>query len=151
MRLKFPHIGILITPWILLAIGATLNVLAVTVNQGYMPVAMSAVMRDCHEENTLLQILRMEKSKIKQDEDAPPPKHAKPVCTVPERGEIIDDVHRVMQSTDHLKILCDWIQVPRSAVLSPGDLFLWTSELLTWPAFIFWLALLWRDHNPKQS
>ena len=151
MRYKFPHLGVLILPWVLLAIGAVSNILAVTVNQGYMPVAMSAIMRDCHEEATFLGIpIKLKNSKNKADHEDDDSPSAKKNCTMPQRGDIIDEGHRVMQSSDHLKFLCDWIALPhQQGVLSLGDLFLFSFDWLTGPCFVFWLALLWRDYNPQ--
>ena len=65
-------------------------------------------------------------------------------------GAVLDEVHRVMQSSDHLKILADWIEIPRRSVASPGDLLLWLGEWLEGWTFIAWLAFLWRDHNREQ-
>lgn len=65
-------------------------------------------------------------------------------------GMRIDEIHRVMQSTDHLKILCDWIQLPRTAVCSPGDVCEWLGDWLMGPAFIAWLTLLWKDANENR-
>src|SRR5271154_3784435 len=78
---------------------------SLTVNEGYMPVAMSAIMRDCHEEKFTFTIGALINDKVKKS-----PKEDAPACTMPEYGAIIDNVHRVMKSSDHLKFLCDWIQ-----------------------------------------
>ena len=65
-------------------------------------------------------------------------------------GDVLDEIHRVMQSSDHLKILADWIEIPRIAIVSPGDLFLWLGEWLEGWTFLAWLAFLWRDYNREQ-
>lgn len=114
--MRFPHWKILVIPYILLAIGIFFNVLVVTCNQGYMPVAMSSIMAQ---------------------------------GTVP--GQVIDEIHRAMQHSDHLKALADWIQVPRMMVASPGDALMWLGDWLSGPMFIVWLTLLWRDANPHRD
>ena len=119
-RLRFPHFWLVASPYLAFYLGAVLNILAVTVNHGYMPVASSPI------------ILR----------------HLDGIIPYP--GIVIDEVHRQMQSSDHLKFLCDWIQIPRMSVCSPGDLFLWLGEWLEGWTFIAWLAFLWRDYNREQ-
>lgn len=111
--MKFPHATVLVSPYILFGLGVFLNILAITVNQGYMPVAQSAILGGY----------------------------------VPV-GTVLDEVHRMMQHSDHLKFLCDWIQIPRESVCSPGDLCLWLGEWLMGPSFVAWLVLLYRDYNP---
>jgi hypothetical protein len=116
MKIKFPHPVLLLSPYILLGLGFFLNVLVITVNQGYMPVASSSII------NNML-----------MGPSSP--------------GQVLDNIHRCMQSTDHLKFLADWIQVPRQSVASPGDLCLWLGDWLQTPSLVVWLAFLWKDHN----
>ena len=114
MQLKFPHLPVLATPYLIFALGVVLNIIAISANSGYMPVAQSAILGGY----------------------------------VP-AGTVIDEVHRVMQNSDHLKVLCDWIQVPRQCVASPGDLCLWAGEWLMGPSFVAWLTMIWRDVNQE--
>lgn len=123
MRLRFPHPVLLTAPYAIFGFGILLNVLAITVNQGYMPVASSSIFADCGDAVKFA------------------------ACIVPAPGDVIDEIHRAMQSSDHLKILCDWIQLPRTAVCSPGDLFLWLGQWLEKPALVTWLAILWKEYN----
>jgi hypothetical protein len=111
--LRIPYIWLLLSPYLLIAVGVFLNTLAITVNQGYMPVAKSAIVF-----NNL--------------------------GNFPAPGTVIDDIHRVMQPSDHLKILCDWIQIPRESVMSIGDAFLKLGIWFNGWSFVAWLALLWR-------
>ena len=65
-------------------------------------------------------------------------------------GEVMDEVHTVYNPQDiHLKVLCDWIQVPRMGVVSPGDLLLWAGEWSVSPVFFLWLALLYSDKRQE--
>jgi Family of unknown function (DUF5317) len=116
-QVNFPHLGVLVSPYVLLGLGVFLNVLVITANQGYMPVAPSSII----------------------DGMAIGPTHP---------GLVLDEIHRVMQSSDHLKFLADWIQIPRMSVASPGDLFLWLSDCIRVPSFIVWLTMLWKDCTP---
>jgi hypothetical protein len=111
--LRIPYIWLLLSPYLLIAVGIFLNTLAITVNQGYMPVAKSAIVFNN-------------------------------IGNFPAPGTVIDEIHRVMQSSDHLKILCDWIQVPRESVMSIGDAFLRLGIWFNGWSFVAWLALLWR-------
>src|SRR5258707_11259536 len=45
-----------------------------------------------------------------------------------------DGIHTCMNAHTHLKALADWILIP-GAIASPGDMFLWTSEVILKP---FW-------------
>jgi Family of unknown function (DUF5317) len=58
-------------------------------------------------------------------------------------GFMMDSVHQVYNAADiHLAFLCDWIYVPfLSAVVSPGDCFLWLGDWLQAPGVIAFLAL----------
>ena len=119
MKIRFPYFWLLTAPYLAVALGSAMNILAVTANHGYMPVASSPI------------IIRALDG------------------VIPYPGIIIDEVHRQMQSTDHLKFLCDWIQIPRLAVASIGDVFLFLGEWLSQWTFITWLALIWRDAQDK--
>lgn len=119
MKLKFPHLPVLAAPYLIFGLGVLLNVLAITANHGYMPVAASAIIVNQFGVTT--------------------------------HGQILDEVHRCMTQSDHLKILCDWIQIPRESVCSPGDLCLWAGEWLMGPSFVAWLTMLWRDANPEKA
>jgi hypothetical protein len=116
MKIKFPHPAILLSPYVLYGLGVFLNVLVITANQGYMPVAASAIIDNRFGLGS-------------------------------HPGEILDNIHRCMQASDHLKILADWIQIPRESVASPGDLCLWLGEWLQVPSFVVWLTMLWKDSN----
>jgi hypothetical protein len=64
----------------------------------------------------------------------------------PDANGMIDMVHSVMQPTDHLKFLADWIDL-QDAIYSPGDLLLmlggWLFEYapLVWALLMVQLAL----------
>lgn len=120
MRRRFPHLFVLLAPYLLYGFGVFLNVLVITANGGYMPVHDSPIV------------------KTHLDDPIAP-------------GEIIDEVHRVMQHSDHLKFLADWIQIPRESVMSPGDMFLLLGDQLQFPLFVVWLVLLYKDHNSNQE
>lgn len=118
--LKQLRIGLLLLPFFLLGAGTTANIAVVTANHGAMPVVIPAPIR----------------FKLAQGDD--------PDLLTP--GEVLDEVHTVYNPKDiHLKVLCDWIQVPRFGVVSPGDLLLWTGEWSVSPVFFLWLALLYSD------
>ena len=120
--LKQLRIGLLLLPFFLVSAGTIANIAVVTANHGAMPVVIPAPIR----------------FKFAQGDD--------PDLLTP--GEVMDKVHTVYDPKDiHLKVLCDWIQVPRFGVVSPGDLVLWTGEWASTPVFCFWLALLYADRK----
>lgn len=59
-------------------------------------------------------------------------------------GVMLDGVHRVMQASDHLKWLSDWINVWGMGIASPGDVLLWLGDWIQTPALVAWLTLLWK-------
>ena len=120
-RIKFPYKWLLVSPFLIYAFGSFLNVLVITANKGIMPVMLAPTFLAHFIEGVVLQ-----------------------------PGDMIDDFHRVMLHTDHLKFLADWIQIPHlNATYSPGDIFIDIGDYLIRPAMGAWLALLWRDHNAR--
>lgn len=59
-----------------------------------------------------------------------------------------DPIHVCMTVSTHWKFLADWIVINHFGVASPGDLLLWGSNLIGYPAAIAWLTLLLKDINP---
>ena len=119
MKLNFPYKWFLLSPFILYGIGAFLNVLAVTVNKGTMPVIMPlSFWQDLAELEVKLPA-----------------------------GAMIDEVHKIMIHSDRLKFLCDWIQLPHVGTASPGDMFIWLGEWSRDFVIGAWLALVYKDHN----
>lgn len=57
-----------------------------------------------------------------------------------------DAVHTCMTHKDHLKFLCDWINLGNS-VASPGDMLIWLGAMFTFPGLISWISLVLKDHN----
>lgn len=64
-------------------------------------------------------------------------------------GDLLDRVHSVYQASDHLFLLCDWIQVPWIGTCSLGDMFLWLGDFLMWPCAIAFLVLMLCGHTAK--
>jgi len=62
-------------------------------------------------------------------------------------GSLMDDIHSVWSAAVHLKFLADWIMIPHVGIASPGDFFIWTGEMLQWPAFAAYVALVWKDNH----
>lgn len=62
-------------------------------------------------------------------------------------GVMIDDIHRVMQHSDHFKMFADWIQV-KTGVMSIGDVCLELGDWLQIPAIIAYFTLCLKDIFP---
>ena len=60
-----------------------------------------------------------------------------------------DPIHSCMTAATHWKFLADWIVINHLGVASPGDLLLWGSDLIQYPAAVAWLTLLLKDINPN--
>lgn len=122
--MKQLRVGLLLLPFLLVGAGTVSNIAVVTANHGAMPVVIPAPIRE----------------KLAQGDD--------PDLLTP--GEVMDEVHVVYNPSDiHLKVLCDWIILPRFGVASPGDLMLWTGEWASSPTFVLWLALLYADKRKE--
>ncbi len=119
--LKQLRIGLLALPFLLQGLGGVANLAVLTANHGSMPVVIPVPIRE----------------ELKGEDSLTP-------------GEVLDEVHTVYNPQDiHLKVLCDWIQVPRVGTVSPGDLLLWAGEWSVSPVFFLWLALLYSDKRQE--
>jgi hypothetical protein len=108
--------ALLAAPWALFGFGLSLNVLAISVNHGTMPVAIPTGMQDAIDAATAAGLIH---------------------------NGMIDGIHKVMVAGDHLKFLCDWIQLPGIGTASIGDLFLWLGDALKVPAALVVLVKMW--------
>ncbi len=115
MKLRIPYLALLAAPLALFGIGAALNILAISVNHGVMPVVWPT-------------------SSIQ---------HAVAAGWAP--GMLIDDSHKLMEHGDHLKFLCDWINLPHVGTASIGDGFIYLSDYVQNYVYGAWLALVARD------
>jgi len=57
-------------------------------------------------------------------------------------GSLLDDDHVVWSDEVRFRILCDWIRVPHSSVISPGDVLLYASDYAAVPCVAAWFALV---------
>lgn len=112
MKLKAPFWYLLAAPFVIYYAGIGLNFLAVTMNQGVMPFIPS---------------LMMYQQAIAAGFNLYP-------------GMITDPIHKVMSSTDHLKLICDWIQIPGEGVASPGDICIWLGDALKLPGMVAYIV-----------
>ena len=118
------RLWILVLPFLLFYLGVGMNILAVTVNQGEMPVYMP--LGFVHACDTDVDFFGLKVHVVQQCKE----------------GQLIDDRHTVAGPNTHLKPLVDWIQLAGSSVVSPGDCFLWLGDFLTLPLCFTWLGLL---------
>ena len=126
--MKKLRLWVLLLPFVLYYLGAGLNLLVITVNDGAMPVVMP-FSSQCADAPRDVDFLGMKIHVPVSLRDCKP-------------GETLDHVHRVAIESDHLKWLEDWIQVPGLGICSPGDCFLWLGDFLTYPLVAAWFALL---------
>lgn len=97
---------LLAAPYLAYGLGVLCNLAVVTANSGVMPV---------HYPTTWVAVC-----------------DAEMVCRDIVPGAMMDHIHRVMQPSDHLKFLADWIQEYWAArVISIGDCFLALERWLT--------------------
>lgn len=121
--MRIPYLWLPVLPYAIWGIGALLNVLVVSVNGGMMPVVVPNYQW------------------IEQATSGAP--------LLP--GMIIDVKHVVMQHSDHLKFLADWIQIPGLGTASIGDGFLAVGDAIQSYCIGAWLALLWKKHDTRTS
>lgn len=112
----FPHWQFLAAPLTLFYLGVFFNFLCCSANQSAMPVHEATIFWYMAAKHGILY----------------------------NGGEMTDTIHRVMQPSDHLKFLADWISTP-DGIASPGDLCIWASEYLTPLGWAAYLALVWKD------
>jgi hypothetical protein len=115
----FPYWPYLLAPTALYYFGYFQNVLVITANQGTMPVHFPHAFWSAVATSNL---------------------HVS-------AGTLVDAVHRVMQPSDHLKWLADWIQLRGVGTASPGDMAIWLGETTKWPGIAAYLALVWRGNK----
>ena len=111
----FPHWWFILAPTAIYYLGFAMNVLCITANQGAMPVHFPHAFWNAVATNDL---------------------HIS-------AGTLVDGVHRVMQPSDHLKWLADWIQIRGVGTASPGDMAVWLGENTRLPGLAAYLALVW--------
>ncbi len=119
MKLRIPYLYLLAAPLALWSIGAALNILAISVNHGMMPVVWPT-------------------SSIQEA-----------LAAGWQPGMLIDGAHKVMEHGDHLKFLCDWVQIPHVGTASIGDGLLYLSDWVQNYVYGAWIALVARDSFQK--
>ena len=70
-------------------------------------------------------------------------------CTAETMGH--DFVHVCMNTSTHLKFLCDWAHIQDTGIFSPGDFFVWAYDVTWMPVLAVWAALLIADVNRKND
>ena len=122
--MKKLRLWILLLPFALYYLGAGMNILAVTANNGGMPVYMPVTWPGACDESIDVFGMKLQRHVI---------------C---EEGHVLDHKHIVAGPSTHLVILTDWIQIAGDSVVSPGDCLLWLGDWLTIPMMGAWFGLL---------
>lgn len=58
-----------------------------------------------------------------------------------------DSRHILMTHSTHLKFFCDWLNLGKDGVASPGDLLVWLSDEIGMTCLAIWATLMIKDYN----
>ena len=121
--LKIPFWPFLLGPSLMLYVGSLMNWVVIGANHGYMPVqgAIECVKYDKPE------------TEGQQVLDKAFGKHVE----MPE-----DILHICMDRNSRLKILADWLYIPKQGTASPGDILQWGGESFLFYSWAIWAALM---------